>query len=40
MHLLLEHGQPKTARFFADETHMGGSRATAVIVDWLARHLA
>jgi predicted esterase len=40
MHLLLEHGQPKTARFFADETHMGGSRATPVIVEWLARYLA
>jgi esterase FrsA len=40
MQLLLEHGQPKTARFFADETHMGGPRATPVIVDWLKRQLS
>jgi esterase FrsA len=40
MHLLLEHGQPKMARFFADETHMGGQRAIPVIVDWLVRQLA
>jgi esterase FrsA len=36
MYLLLEHGQPKTARFFINEGHMGGPRATDVIVKWLS----
>jgi hypothetical protein len=39
MYLLLEHGGPKSARFFAAEGHMGGSHATDVIVAWLQRHL-
>jgi len=39
MHLLLERGQAKMARFFADEGHMGGSQAIPVIVDWLVRQL-
>jgi pimeloyl-ACP methyl ester carboxylesterase len=39
MHLLLEHGNPKSARFFANETHMGGPRATEVIVRWLSGRL-
>jgi hypothetical protein len=39
MHLLLEHGDPKCARLFADESHMGGPRAIDVIVQWLAERL-
>jgi len=39
MYLLLEHGSPKTARFFADESHMGGAQATEVAVAWLAQRL-
>jgi hypothetical protein len=39
MYLLLEHGGPKTARFFADQGHMGGSRATDIIISWLKRNL-
>jgi len=35
MYLLLEHGEPKTARFFPNEGHMGGPHATEVIVKWL-----
>ena len=38
MYLLLEHGNPKTARFLPGG-HMGGSAATAVIVEWLKRQL-
>ena len=39
MYLLMEHGDPKSGRFFADESHMGGSRATDVIVAWLKQYL-
>jgi hypothetical protein len=39
MYLLLEHGDPKCARFFADESHMGGPHAIDVIVQWLAERL-
>lgn len=40
MYLLLEHGDPKTARLFADDGHMGGRDAvSAVIVPWLAERL-
>jgi esterase FrsA len=39
MHLLLEHGDPKAARFFAGG-HMGGGSAAPVIVEWLKRQLA
>jgi esterase FrsA len=39
MHLLLERGSPKSARFFAAEGHMGGPRALPTIVDWLAERL-
>jgi hypothetical protein len=39
MYLLLEHGGPKTARFFADQGHMGGSRATDIIISWLKWNL-
>ncbi len=35
MYLLLEHGEPKSARFFPNEGHMGGPHATQVIVKWL-----
>ena len=40
MQLLLEHGDSKTARFFPDESHMGGPRALAVILDWLSERLS
>lgn len=40
MHLLLEHGSPKTARLFAKEGHMGGPLATPTIVNWLLEQLA
>ena len=39
MYLLLEHGAPKSARFFATESHMGGAHAIDVIVSWLAQQL-
>ncbi len=38
MHLLLEHGNPKSARFFPGG-HMGGGNAHAVIVSWLKHQL-
>jgi pimeloyl-ACP methyl ester carboxylesterase len=38
MYLLLEHGGPKSARFFP-AGHMGGAGAQAVIVDWLKERL-
>jgi esterase FrsA len=38
MYLLLEHGTPKTARFFPGG-HMGGGNAQAVIVGWLKQQL-
>jgi esterase FrsA len=38
-HLLLEHGTPKSARFF-DAAHMGYARDTdATIIDWIASRL-
>ncbi len=37
--LLLEHGDPKWARFFAGG-HMGGPGADAMIADWVAARLA
>jgi len=39
MHLLLEHGNPKVARLFPSEGHMGGAQAVPVIIDWLAAQL-
>jgi esterase FrsA len=39
MYLLLEHGTPKTVRFFTDETHMGGPQAVEVAVAWLSERL-
>jgi pimeloyl-ACP methyl ester carboxylesterase len=38
MHLLLEHGDPKTARFFPGG-HMGGGGAQPVILAWLKENL-
>lgn len=38
MYLLLEHGDPKTARFFPGG-HMGGSGAQGVILLWLKENL-
>lgn len=35
MYLLLEHGDAKTARFFPDETHMGGPQALNTIIHWV-----
>ena len=40
MYLLLEHGDAKTARFCAADSHMGGQHAMAIIVDWLRRQLS
>ena len=40
MHLLMEHGDPKTARWYAHEGHMGSPEAIGVIVDWLRTHLS
>jgi esterase FrsA len=39
MYLLLEHGNPKSARFYPGG-HMGGGNAQAVIVAWLKEKLA
>jgi hypothetical protein len=39
MHLLLEHGNPKIARFYPGG-HMGGGNAQAVIIAWLKEKLA
>jgi esterase FrsA len=39
MHLLLEHGNPKAARFYAGG-HMGGGNSQAVIVQWLKEKLS
>jgi hypothetical protein len=38
MHLLLEHGNPKTARFYR-AGHMGGAGAQAAIIEWLKEKL-
>jgi esterase FrsA len=38
MYLLLEHGSPKSARFYAGG-HMGGGNSQAVIVQWLKEQL-
>jgi esterase FrsA len=38
MHLLLEHGEPKSARFFLGG-HMGGGQAQSIAVAWLKRRL-
>jgi len=38
MHLLLERGNPKSARFYPGG-HMGGGNAQAVIIEWLKRQL-
>ena len=38
MHLLLEYGSPKTARFYSGG-HMGGGNAQAVIIGWLKQKL-
>jgi esterase FrsA len=38
MYLLLEHGSPKSARFFPGG-HMGGGNAQAVIISWLKEQL-
>ena len=40
MHLLMEHGNPKSARWYAHEGHMGSPEAIGVIVDWLRTHLS
>jgi len=40
MQLLLEHGSPKSARFFAEAGHMGGPEAGGVVHAWLAHHLS
>jgi hypothetical protein len=40
MYLLMEHGPPKSGRFFADQGHMGGSGASDVILAWLLEQLA
>jgi len=39
MYLLLEHGTPKSARFYA-AGHMGGGNAQALIVEWLKARLS
>jgi hypothetical protein len=39
MYLLVEHGRPKAARLFADESHMGGAQAIGVIVEWVKQRL-
>ncbi len=39
MHLLLEHGNPKAARFYAGG-HMGGGDSQTVIVQWLKQQLS
>lgn len=39
MHLLLEHGRPKSARFYP-AGHMGGASAQAAIIGWLTERLA
>jgi hypothetical protein len=39
MHLLLEHGAPKSARFYPGG-HMGGGNSQAVIVAWLKQQLS
>ena len=38
MHLLLEHGNPKTARFY-QAGHMGGGSAQGAIIEWLKERL-
>jgi hypothetical protein len=38
MHLLLEYGRPKAARFYPGG-HMGGSQAQATIINWLKSKL-
>lgn len=38
MYLLLEHGKPKSSRFYAGG-HMGGGNSQAVIVQWLKEKL-
>lgn len=39
MYLLLEHGSPKTARFYPDG-HMGGGNSRQVIIGWLQKVLS
>ncbi len=39
MYLLLEHGNPKSARFYPGG-HMGGGKAQPAILEWLKRQLA
>jgi len=39
MYLLLEHGNPKSARFYSGG-HMGGGNAQPAIIAWLKRQLA
>jgi esterase FrsA len=39
MHLLLEHGRPKSTRFYP-AGHMGGGNAQAVIINWLKEKLS
>jgi esterase FrsA len=39
-YVLLEHGQPKTARLLAGEGHLGGPESSEIIVDWLRGRLA
>jgi hypothetical protein len=40
MYLLMEHGSPKSGRFFANEGHMGGRGASEVIRAWLVEQLS
>ena len=39
LYLLLEHGSPKSARFFAGEAHMGGPQAAEASLAWLVERL-
>jgi hypothetical protein len=39
MHLLREHGNPKSARFYPGG-HMGGGNSHAVIIQWLKEKLS
>jgi hypothetical protein len=38
MHILLEYGSPKSARFYS-AGHMGGGNSQAVIINWLKENL-
>jgi pimeloyl-ACP methyl ester carboxylesterase len=40
LYLLLERGNPKVARFFAEASHMGGPQANETILAWLRQQLS